>query len=81
MEDPEGLLKTVGNTEMGTYKLTSVKDLPADAIVIAYIRQAVALNEVAIRGPVKRDKKPIQIDHFKRSDFSTEKEQDSRCSL
>lgn len=58
MNDPTGLLKTMGKTEMGTHRLTSVKDMPPDEIVIAYIQQAVELNQAGIKVTIKRDKKP-----------------------
>lgn len=58
MSDPEGLLKTMGNTEMGSHRLTTLKDIPPDNVVIAYIQQAVELNEAGIKVSVKRDKKP-----------------------
>lgn len=58
MKDASGLLKTVGNTEMGSRKLTSVKDLPPDAVVIACIHQAVELNEAGIKISPKRSRKP-----------------------
>ena len=58
MDDPHGLLKTMGKTEMGAHRLTSIKDLPADDVIIAYIRQAVELNEAGIKTTVKRAKKP-----------------------
>jgi uncharacterized protein YdeI (YjbR/CyaY-like superfamily) len=58
MRDPEGLLKTMGNTEMGRHRLMSIKDLPVDEVMIAYIQQAVELNEAGIKAVPKRDKKP-----------------------
>src|SRR5690242_11385780 len=38
MKDPERLLHKMGNTDMAAFdRLTSVKDLPSDKILIAYI--------------------------------------------
>lgn len=58
MNDPHGLLRIMGKTEMGAHRITSVKDLPSDEVIIAYVQQAVELNEAGVKVPVKRDKKP-----------------------
>jgi uncharacterized protein YdeI (YjbR/CyaY-like superfamily) len=57
MKEPNGLLQQIGNTEMGGCKITSVKDLPSDDVMIAYIQQAIELNEAGIKTPVKREKR------------------------
>lgn len=58
MNDPHGMLKIMGDTTMGAHRLTSVKDLPPEKVIIAYIQQAIELNEAGIKAAPKRDKKP-----------------------
>lgn len=58
MRDPHGLLKTMGKTEMGAHRLTSLKDMPPDDVLIAYIQHAIELNEAGIKATPQRDKKP-----------------------
>jgi len=63
MNDPEGLLEGVRNTTMAAKRVTSVDDLPADGTLLAYIREAVRLNEEGIKVPAKRKKaaKPVTV--------------------
>lgn len=58
MKDAHGLLSSVGETTMGANRVESLADLPSDKIVIAYIREAVALNENEVKVPAK--KKPAK---------------------
>lgn len=52
MKDDKDLLKRVGKTEMGHFdKIRSLEDLPSDKVLIAYIREAVRLNEEGIKVP------------------------------
>lgn len=45
MNDPEQILSLVGKTAMGHFdKITSLKDLPSDQIMIVYIKEAVRLT-------------------------------------
>ena len=54
MKDDKQLLNRVGNTDMGHFnKLTSLKDLPSEKILTAYIKEAVKLNEEEIKLPAK----------------------------
>ena len=54
MKDPQNILTRVGKTAMGHFeKITSLKDLPSDKIMIAYIQQAANLNEEGIKVPEK----------------------------
>jgi len=54
MKDPEGLFNKEGHNAMGQFdRITSVKDLPTDKILIAYIKEAAILNEEEIKLPVK----------------------------
>jgi uncharacterized protein YdeI (YjbR/CyaY-like superfamily) len=57
MKDPEDVLKLVGKTAMGHFdKITSLKDLPSDKVLIAYIKEAMRLNEEGVKQPVKAKK-------------------------
>lgn len=64
MKDPHKILQTKDRGAMGHFdRITSIKDLPADKIMIAYIKEAVALNEAGIKLPArpKTDPKTLQI--------------------
>lgn len=54
MSDPEGILERAGNTQMAVLKASSVDDLPADAILIQYIEEAVDLNARGVKVPRDR---------------------------
>lgn len=56
LDDPTGAMKSDAASAMGGGKLTSVKDLPPDKVMLGLIRQAADLN---LRG-VKLPRKPIQ---------------------
>lgn len=59
MKDDASLLKKVGNTDMARFdKITSMDDLPSDKILIAYIKEAVRLNDDDIK--VEKPKKPVK---------------------
>ncbi len=51
MNDPKGLLIGVGNTAMAAAKVTNVNDLPDDKTIIAYIHEAVRLNDEGVKVP------------------------------
>lgn len=54
MEDPHGLLTTVGRTSMGHLgQLRELSDLPKDKLLKEYIRQAMMLNEAGVKIPSK----------------------------
>ena len=59
MADPHGLLRDVGETSMGRANFTNVAELAPDKVLLAYIREAVALNDqdLKVEKP-KREKKP-----------------------
>ena len=64
MKDPDQLLKLVGKTAMGNFnKITSLKNLPPDRVLIQYIKEAVRLNEegVSLPSTKKTAKKEIPI--------------------
>ena len=45
IEDPAGLFEGVGETDMCAAKVTSVRDLPTQAVLADYVRRAAALNQ------------------------------------
>lgn len=55
LSDPHGIFKNKEPAMFGS-KLTKLSDLPADKILIAYIKEAVALNEQGVK--VAKEKKP-----------------------
>jgi uncharacterized protein YdeI (YjbR/CyaY-like superfamily) len=64
LKDPEDILHLADKHAMGHFdKLTSVKDLPADKIMIAYIKEAVLLNKnnVKVKKPKSPPKKELPI--------------------
>lgn len=59
MKDPEGILKVEEKKSAGHFdRILSVKDLPADKILIAYIKEAALLNEGEARAAVRPAKPP-----------------------
>lgn len=58
MTDPHGILKPPGeHTAMGGARLASVDDLPPDDVLVAYVREAIRLNEENVK-PVRVKKAP-----------------------
>ena len=54
LKDPEGILQVADKHSMGHLdKLTSLKDLPADKILIAYIKEAAQLNKEGVKLPAR----------------------------
>ena len=56
MSDPLGILPAVGETSMSAQKVTGLADLPSEKDIIAYVQEAVRLNEEGAkldRGPRK----------------------------
>jgi len=67
LDDPHQLFTGVGNaTSMNALRLTDIADLPADKILLDYIRRAVALNEEAVKAPrsKKRPKPPLEVPDY-----------------
>jgi uncharacterized protein YdeI (YjbR/CyaY-like superfamily) len=59
MKDPEKILQVTEREAMGNFgNIKSLKDLPSDKILTAYIKEAAKLNEDNIKLPV-REKKPV----------------------
>jgi uncharacterized protein YdeI (YjbR/CyaY-like superfamily) len=62
LDDPAGFLSTPGGSSMGGRKIRSLAELPADAVLIRYIRAAVALNEQGVKLPPRRTRKaPVRL--------------------
>ncbi len=58
MDDPARLFLAPGQSSMGGRKVRSRADLPSDAVLIRYIKAAVALNEEGVKVPRVVKKKP-----------------------
>jgi len=59
MKDPEGILQITQREAMGNFgNIKSLKDLPSDKILTAYIKEAAKLNEDNVKLPA-REKKPV----------------------
>ena len=60
MDDPAGLFPPPGDSSMGGKKFRGVADLPSDAVLIRYIKAAVALNEkgAKVSRPPKKKRPP-----------------------
>jgi uncharacterized protein YdeI (YjbR/CyaY-like superfamily) len=55
MSDPNKVMTPVGRTSMGSFdRITSLDDLPSDKIMLAYIREAMKLNDENLKLPVKK---------------------------
>lgn len=66
MSDADGLFTGMGKTPMNMLKITSASELPKDKALIAYIKEAVRLNEGGVKPPQSRtkttnDKKEIEV--------------------
>jgi len=68
LNDPKGFLKETGTDGMGHLgKITSLKDLPSDKVLIQFIRQAMKLNEQGVKLPAKsksNEKKGIIVPNY-----------------
>lgn len=54
MKDDKGLLNKVGETDMSHFdKITSLENLPPDKTLIAYIKEAVKMNDEGVKLPSK----------------------------
>ena len=66
MRDPEGLFKGIGKTNMNMLKVKQLADLPADDILITYIKEADELNDKNKKIPgdnpkVKKTSKELEV--------------------
>ena len=59
LKDPEGLLHVKEKNAMGHLdKIASIKDLPADKVLVAYIKEAAQLNEQGMKKPARAKTEP-----------------------
>lgn len=58
MSDPQRLFEGIGKTSMSALRVEKLSDLPADSVLLAYIKEAVELNEKGIKSPRPRARKP-----------------------
>ncbi|MCZ7582158.1 MAG: YdeI/OmpD-associated family protein [Deltaproteobacteria bacterium] len=59
LDDPQGYLQKVGRTAMGQFgRITSLKDLPPDRAIVAFVKQAAKLNAEPAKSPKPRKAKP-----------------------
>lgn len=56
MDDPHKLLALMVKAPMGHANATKVSDLPADKILLEYMRQAIKLNEQGVKPPPRKTK-------------------------
>jgi uncharacterized protein YdeI (YjbR/CyaY-like superfamily) len=63
LKDSQKLFSGIGNTSMKALDVASVDDLPADRVLLEYIREAAALNEQGIKAPAakKTPKKELPV--------------------
>ncbi|MGE0031596.1 MAG: YdeI family protein [Steroidobacteraceae bacterium] len=57
MDDPAGFFPAADDSSMGGRKIHAMSDLPADAVLVRYIKAAVALNEQGVKVPRPKAKK------------------------
>lgn len=71
LKDPYGLFTVMENAAMSGAKVSDISELPADKILLDYIRQAVALNEAGVKLPAKKKHarpKTVEVpDYFKKA--------------
>lgn len=61
LKDEKNLLQRIGKTEMTQFKkMTSLKDLPPDRTLKAYIEEAMYLNEQQLKAPSKPKQKILK---------------------
>jgi hypothetical protein len=79
MDDPKGILETVGKTSMGHMgSITNINDLPSDKVIISYIKAAMKLNDEGINvvKPKSTEKKELVIPpYFKKALAANKKAQ------
>ena len=63
MSDPRKILGRMGETAMGDFgRITSLKDLPSDRIILSYIKEAAKLNERGVKLPARAKKERKELD-------------------
>ncbi|HVS95118.1 MAG TPA: YdeI/OmpD-associated family protein [Puia sp.] len=59
LKDPEGILRVKEKNAMGHFdRITSLKDLPADKILVSYLKEAAQLNAQGVKKPAPAKKAP-----------------------
>jgi len=58
MKDPRGIFRGVGKTGMCAVKLTDISQLPSDAVLHSYVREALALDDGSASAPPKPKRAP-----------------------
>ena len=61
LKDPQKLFNRVGETAMGGAKVTDISQLPSDKDLLAYIREAVALNRDGVKVPAAKKKPKAEL--------------------
>lgn len=66
MSDPNGILQPMGEgaTTMGGTQASSEKDLPPKKVMVAYVKEAIRLNEEGVkreRAPSTRSASPLEV--------------------
>lgn len=78
MKDPEGIMAEVGNSAMGSFgRISSLNDLPTDKVIIAYIKEAMRLNDEGVKVPKKpteKVKKELQTPDYLTNELKRNKE-------
>jgi len=78
MKDPHGILETNERTAMGSFgRITSLKDLPDDKIFLAYLKEAVRLNDEGAKlppKPVSKMKKELDVPGYFTKELNKNKE-------
>ncbi|MCP5115482.1 MAG: hypothetical protein GY953_32045 [bacterium] len=68
LDDPRGLFAEVGKTKMKMRKVADISELPSAKVLIAFIKQAVRLDEEGVAKPtprVKPNKRELEVpDYF-----------------
>jgi uncharacterized protein YdeI (YjbR/CyaY-like superfamily) len=61
MDDPAGFFPAAGDSSMGGRKIRAMSDLPSDAVLVRYVKAAIALNEQSVKVPrVLKKKAPLE---------------------
>ena len=61
MDDPAGFFPAAGDSSMGGRKIRAMSELPSDAMLVRYIKAAIALNERGVKSPrVVKKKAPLK---------------------
>lgn len=62
LKNPDGRLAGMGDTAMAGERIEDINQLPPDKVILAWIREAVALNENGVKlPPKKKTAKPAEI--------------------